>query len=164
MVLWRPWSSVCDFVYIALAINKLNIFFHCSAKGGNYIYKGAEFSEAMTGFDKLDRSNRWNVNPNLRYLGLSGNHLTSSAIASLFKSLSGQCSITYIDLSSNDIEDIKSVRSFLINNSTLRVMDLSHNKINDHCLSEMSTGSPVNPWFVMNCFFIIVCFFTSLPG
>lgn len=126
--------------------------------GGNSLGGAAEFSEAMRGCDRdRDRdkgSERAGpAHPgHLRYLGLSHTHLTGRAVGAILERLASSCSLTYIDLSANAIEDMESIRTFFINNAGLRAMDLSNNKINMHCLSEINLGRhPSLPPYVMQC-------------
>ena len=105
----------------------------------------------MKGCDKDKHSSH------LRYLGISNNHLTGKAVGLILERLMNNCSITSIDLSANDIEDIESIRMFFINNSTLRVMDLSNNRINMHCISEIDLGKHCrNHKIPRNLFFLMV--------
>lgn len=109
--------------------------------GGNSIGGASEFSEAMRGCDREKGSERAaGFSSHLRYLGLSNTHLSSRAVGLILERLMSSCSVTYIDLSANFIEDMDSIRTFFINNTGLRAMDLSNNKINMHCLSEINLG------------------------
>eukprot|EP00981_Chlorochromonas_danica_P015436 scaffold12089_cov176-Ochromonas_danica.AAC.14 len=109
--------------------------------GGNWIYRGTNFINAMDSFS----AEKFAVKPNrLRYLGLSQNNLTHRALSSILHKLFSNTSLTSLDLSANGIESNVSnnelLRCFMKRNQGLRVLDLSYNKLSAESFKEIELG------------------------
>jgi hypothetical protein len=109
--------------------------------GGNYIYRGTAFMEAMQMFTAERMAEHRH---RLRYLGLSHNFLQPKALNGILESLLTNVSITALDLASNEIDHTISnnelLRRFLRGNCGLRALDMCYNRLNAESLKEIHLG------------------------
>jgi hypothetical protein len=107
--------------------------------GGNNIGKGKEFIETLS---------RTIAHPGsiiyIRQLGLSNNGLTNKAVCQILDCLQGSMMLTYLDLSHNEIQHSKqlegSLRDFMKYNRSLRILDLSYNRLNQESVKCIYLG------------------------
>ncbi|RYG67462.1 hypothetical protein EON64_07385, partial [archaeon] len=135
--------------------------------GGNCIYRAQKVLEILESYTQsYSRLSEGHVEPvhkhmltsltvgthaqgnsyshSLRYLGLSRNNLTPKAFSSLLQKLQPRSSLRHVDLSANGVEAGAMVhdvlRSFLKRNNSMRVLDLSYNKLNEQSCKEIHLG------------------------
>jgi hypothetical protein len=150
--------------YLDLGYNNLNdqdcaIIFKASINGpleglelgGNNIHKANKFIDILT---MISSSKQIALNPNrLRYLGLSNNNLSNKAFTGILYKLVENTSLTSLDLSNNNIDSSatnnESLRSFIKKNHSLRLFDLSHNRLTSESYRLMHLGLLENPILLM---------------
>jgi hypothetical protein len=119
--------------------------------GGNNIHKANKFIDILT---MISSSKQIALNPNrLRYLGLSNNNLSNKAFTGILYKLVENTSLTALDLSNNNIDSSatnnESLRSFIKKNHSLRLFDLSHNRLTTESYRLMHLGLLENPILLM---------------
>lgn len=140
--------------------------------GGNFIHRGAAFISAFVSVLGGDMS-RDSTHPvsSLKHLGLSYNAMSSSCVCAIldamkchqsstrsiqdamFGSPHGQFGLTSLDLSNNELQHSiqlsDSLRGLLKSNDTLRVLDLSNNKLTADSIKSVHLGMAENHAMLM---------------